>query len=397
MISRGFYWLRRVGLGVVAVLMAGFAASAYAAGGISKTDIEVTQGAERIVLYASHPFVIKKHFLLSGPERLVVDVQHMAHGKGVGLSRQYQGSLLKGVRFGQFDPQTSRIVIDLGRAPSQYRVEAPSQREDQGYRMMITLAGGGLAAGGQAPVGGGSFAPVPMDKPADAAQEAKKPVIVIDAGHGGKDVGAIGGSGTREKVVTLQYAQSLRETLAASGRYRVVMTRDDDTYLFLHDRVKIARDNKADVFISIHADSNPRADAKGFSIYTVSETASDAEAAALAARENKADIIGGIDLSTEDKAVADILIDLAQRETKNKASDLADIIVANMHPKVPLLTNTHRYAGFRVLKAPDTPSVLLEIGFLTNSSDEQRILSRENREKFNQSMLQGLDAYFKGR
>ncbi len=357
---------------------------------IHKTDVESLPMNERVIFYANAPFVIQKQFQLQNPDRMVIDLQRIASGKGVGLSASYQGATLAGIRFGQYSPTTSRIVMDLAQPAMEMKAVAMPERSDQGYMLQVVYR---VKDGAKAPATG-EFKAVPTEKPLAAAQEASKPVIVLDAGHGGKDVGAIGGKKTLEKDITLQYAKALRDVLQASGRYRVIMTREDDRYLFLHDRVKIARDHKADVFMSIHADSNPRRDAKGFSIYTVSETASDAEAAALAARENKADIIGGIDLSIEDAAVADILIDLAQRETKNKASDLADIIVAKMHSKVPLLKNTHRFAGFRVLKAPDTPSVLLEIGFLSNAQDESRIHSRENREVFNQSLLRALDAYF---
>jgi len=173
----------------------------------------------------------------------------------------------------------------------------------------------------------------------------------------------------------------------------VTRTRADDTFIALMDRVKRARDAKGELFISLHADSNPRPSARGFSIYTLSETASDDEAEALAAQENKSDIIGGVDLTTEDKDVASILIDLAQRESMNKSTSLADSVMENLHPKVLRLPVPHRYAGFRVLKAPDIPSVLIELGFLSNKEDERLLLTHEYETIISQSIVKAIDDY----
>ncbi|MCH2546148.1 MAG: N-acetylmuramoyl-L-alanine amidase [Alphaproteobacteria bacterium] len=233
-------------------------------------------------------------------------------------------------------------------------------------------------------------APVPVFRPQDTA----KRVVVIDAGHGGRDPGATGVKGTKEKEVTLYYAKALRDALLSTGRYDVELTRDYDTYVMLRERLAMGRRAKGDIFISVHADAAENHSTRGLSIYTLSETASDKEAAALATRENKVDIIYGMNLSSEHKDVTEILIDLAQRETKNKSTKLAEILLEALGKKVKLLPNTHRYAGFAVLKAPDVPSVLIELGFLSNRKDEALITSSNYRKELVSALVLGIDNYF---
>lgn len=233
--------------------------------------------------------------------------------------------------------------------------------------------------------------PLPPRKP----EKFSKKVIVIDAGHGGDDSGAIGHSGLQEKVVTLSIARLLADSLRASGRYVVNLTRKDDRYLPLRQRVHLARKHNADLFISIHADWTRRRSASGLSVYTLSERASDREAAALAVRENKADIITGMDLSHENKDVSSILIDLAQRQTMNRSSRLAEFVVGEMRKRVEVLQRTHRFAGFAVLKAPDIPSILVETGFLSNRSDEKKLRSKKYQIRLVKGIHEAIDAYFK--
>ncbi len=222
----------------------------------------------------------------------------------------------------------------------------------------------------------------------------KKPLIVLDAGHGGKDSGAIGVSGVYEKHLTLAMVKQLRELLLATGRYRVKLTRDKDVAVALRARRQFARSVNADLFISVHADSTRKPETRGLSIYTLSEKASDVEAEKLAERENKADIIAGIDLSGETQEVTDILIDLARRETNNHSSFFAEKVVKELREEVRLLPNTHRFAGFAVLKSPDVPSVLMEMGYLSNK-DEERLLRRADyRERLAKAAVRAIDAYF---
>lgn len=231
--------------------------------------------------------------------------------------------------------------------------------------------------------------PAPVRKPGTAY----KPLIVIDPGHGGIDPGAISRNGTREKDVTLRYARELKRALEYTGRYRVHLTRGDDRYLRLRERIAIAHKVKGDLFISLHADSAPNRKARGLSVYTLSEDASDEEAAMLAQRENKVDILSGMDLSDQSEEVTGILIDLAQRETLNKSSVLADFVIKELAEKVAMARNTHRYAGFAVLKAPDIPSILLEMGFLSNHQDEKLIASRQYRDTLVASIVKAIDQF----
>jgi N-acetylmuramoyl-L-alanine amidase len=244
--------------------------------------------------------------------------------------------------------------------------------------------------------------PTPKSKPARDPQveqntisEEEKPMIVIDAGHGGIDPGAIGADERREKDVVLALAQDLRDSLLKSGRYRVEMTRSKDTFISLKDRVHFARVKKADLFISIHADSIHRTDVRGSSVYTLSKEASDAQTAKLAEKENSADLIAGVDLSVEDEQIAFILGDFLMTETLNQSKFFANTLVASMKDaNVSVLDNTHRYAGFAVLKAPDIPSVLVEAGFMSNKKESRLLAQKEHRKKIIGALKDGIDAYF---
>jgi N-acetylmuramoyl-L-alanine amidase len=244
--------------------------------------------------------------------------------------------------------------------------------------------------------------PIPQRKPQSQNQSPPqgraagggRRVIVIDAGHGGKDPGAVGPTGTREKDITLRAALELRDALSRTGRYTVYMTRSDDRFIILQHRTRIAQRHKADLFISLHADSHARSSAHGLSVYTLSETASDREAAALAARENKADLIGGVDLRSESSEVSSILIDLVQRETMNLSAKYAQTLVATMSRRIAILPNPHRFAGFMVLKAPDTPSVLVEMGFISNQKEEWQLKQRSYRSKIVDGIIEATDRYF---
>jgi N-acetylmuramoyl-L-alanine amidase len=220
------------------------------------------------------------------------------------------------------------------------------------------------------------------------------PLVYIDPGHGGPDPGTIGHDGTYEKNVTLAVAKELERQLLATGRYRVKLTRENDTYVPLRERFWMARADHADIFISLHADSSFVGDPRGLSVYTLSETSSDAEAAALATKENKSDLIAGVDLSKQSTAVTSILIDLAQRETKNLSAHFAELLVNELGKVTTLLPNTHRFAGFAVLKAPDIASVLIEMGYLSNVQDEGLLLSAPHRAKLAGAMLRAIDGYF---
>jgi N-acetylmuramoyl-L-alanine amidase len=242
----------------------------------------------------------------------------------------------------------------------------------------------------------------PETKPAEVAKRPNdgRPLIVIDPGHGGPDTGTIASSGEMEKAIVLEFAQTLSEKLQKSGKYRVTMTRDDDRFVPLGERVRMARAQGAALLISIHADalaSRNEADVRGATIYTVSDSASDDEAARLAEQENKADAIAGVDLSAEPEEVADILIDLTQRETKNFSAHFARAVVGELKNAAKLHKHPLKAAGFKVLKAPDVPSVLIELGYVSNKQDLKLMTSDGWRERASGAVAQAVTTYFSTR
>lgn len=246
----------------------------------------------------------------------------------------------------------------------------------------------------------GSAGVVALNMATEALAQARAKVpfkphlVVLDPGHGGIDPGAIGRSGTYEKDVALATAREVARQLEATRRYRVRLTRDDDEFIPLPERVARARAAGGELFLSVHADALPNAHMRGASIYTLSEQASDRQTAALAARENKADLIAGIDLSRHEPVVSEILLDLARRQTNNLSIQLARQLVTELGHQVPMLSNSHRSAGFAVLKAPDIPSALIEIGCLSNR-DEERLLQRAAyQRKVANGLVRSVNDYF---
>ncbi|HEY7811233.1 MAG TPA: N-acetylmuramoyl-L-alanine amidase [Allosphingosinicella sp.] len=227
------------------------------------------------------------------------------------------------------------------------------------------------------------------------ARSAERPLVVLDPGHGGKDPGANSPFGNRrEKDVTLAIAAAIRDALASSGRVRVAMTRENDRFIVLRDRYEIARRMGADLFISIHADAAPSNDgARGATIYTLSEVASDKEAASLAEQQNGSDRIGGAALG-DDASVNRILIDLAQRESMNISADFAALLRREAEPFFPFRPEYHRFASLIVLKAPDVPSILFETGYLTNAADSAYIQSEEGRRQIALGMKSAIETHF---
>ena len=226
-------------------------------------------------------------------------------------------------------------------------------------------------------------------------KDSSLPLVVLDAGHGGHDPGAISPHGGKfEKDVTLAIAKSIRSELLKTGRIRVALTRESDAFLVLQDRYGIARKMNADLFISIHADSAENPEASGGTVYTLSEVASDREAQRMAARENKSDIINGINLGRADANVSSILIDLTQRETMNISADFAKLLLRESRPNMRIRTNSHRFASFIVLKAPDMPSVLFETGYLSNEGDVEFLGSEAGQKKVARSVASAVQVHF---
>jgi N-acetylmuramoyl-L-alanine amidase len=340
-------------------------------------------------------------FALGNPYRVIVDAADVSFQMPPGLGKEQRG-LVTAYRYGLFAPGKSRIVIDVSGPfliDKSFVLEA---RDDQPARLVIDLVPTDEATFQtklrEVKQASAASTPVPFPEPPTRPADAK-PIIVLDPGHGGVDPGTSSESGVTEKEVVLQFAKELRQKLVATGRYEVHLTREDDTFLPLKERVAIAQKKGAGLFLSIHADYFPARidDARGATIYTLSERASDEEARALAAKENFSDAIAGVELpSDSDELVANILIDLAQRETQNRSVVFARSIVGELAAKnkSALHTKRLRSAGFRVLKAPDVPSVLLELGFLSNPDDEKLLTSAAWRDRMGDSVTAAVDGYF---
>jgi N-acetylmuramoyl-L-alanine amidase len=338
-------------------------------------------------------------FAMGKPYRVIVDAADVSFQMPPGIGKEPRG-LVTAFRYGLFAPGKSRIVLDVSGPFLIDKSFVLEPRDDQPARLVIDLVPtdektfqASLKKAREAGVEKASL-PIPQApvRPADA-----KPIVVLDPGHGGVDPGTSSASGVTEKEVVLQFAKELRAKLLATGRYEVYLTREDDTFLPLRDRVAFAQKKGASLFLSIHADYFPAKidDARGATVYTLSEEASDDEARELAAKENFSDAIAGVALPDEsDEVVANILIDLAQRETQNRSTVFARSIVGELAGKSVLHTKRMRSAGFRVLKAPDVPSVLLELGFLSNPDDEKELTSERWRDRMANSVTEAIDGYF---
>lgn len=240
-------------------------------------------------------------------------------------------------------------------------------------------------------VDGSSTQPVPR-----ASLTPTRQVVVLDPGHGGKDPGAIGHAHTLEKDIVLEVARRIQQRLEASERYEVVMTRKDDTFVRLRDRIDLARHSEGELFVSLHADSLPEAPAVyGAAVYTLSERASNQEAASLAQKENRADILGGVDLTEHEELVRKILIDLAQRDANDHSIRLAEQMLEELDDVTRMALSRRQQAGFVVLRSPDMPSVLIELGYVSNGLDELRLADGSYQEQLAAAIADAIDRYFK--
>ncbi len=344
-------------------------------------------------------------FVLDDPYRVVIDIPqldfHLPHGSGT-TGR----GLVKAFRYGMVMPGGSRMVFDLTGPARIANATMLDAANDQPPRLVLELEEVDRPAFLQSlhagrpelkPAVSDSMATLAPQPAAPAKPEGppdSRPVVVIDPGHGGVDNGTRSGE-EMEKNLVLAFGLALRDRLEKSGKYRVVMTRSDDTFIPLDDRVKVAHSQAAALFVSIHADYLPRGegDAQGATIYTVSDKASDAEAERLAESENRADAIGGVDLREEPTEVADILIDLAQRETRTFSNRFARLLMGEMKGAVRMHKHPLKSAGFRVLKAPDVPSVLVELGYVSNKGDLEHLVSESWRSRTVAAIGQAVDVF----
>jgi len=360
------------------------------------------QDRTRFVVEVSDP-VAMRTFTLSNPNRVVIDMPVVQWHLDA-PPRPVGNGIVRSYRYGLFRSGNSRFVIDLNAPVSVSNALVVPPTGGYGYRIVIDLfrttqdkfdkSSGwpaDLKAREAAAALLASLPPTNQELPA----MAEKRVIVIDAGHGGIDSGTNGVNGLLEKDVVLDEAQRLGRVLAHRPDYVVHLTRDSDVYIPLKERVNIGRSWRADLFISLHADSNPDPNVTGLSVYTLSESGSDREAAALARKENQSDVIAGVDLSGGNSAVAPILIDLAQRDTMNRSSRFAEGAVTMLARTTTILPRQpHRSAAFVVLKAPDVPSVLIELGYLSNGTDAEAMNSAHWRNGVAQAIGDAIDRYF---
>ncbi len=363
-------------------------ATAFRLGGDESDTRFVMDLSRKIELHA---------FTLADPYRVVLDIPQVTFALPPKAGEQGRG-LIKAFRFGLMMPGGSRMVFDLSKPVRIEKAFVMAAADGAPARLVLELT----------PTDRESFLRrIALDEKAmhvelpprhepKADTGDSRPLVVLDPGHGGIDTGTESPGGVMEKNIVLAFAKRLRDRLEKSGKYRVVMTRTDDTFVPLGERVRIARDAGAALFMSIHADSMPHheGDAQGATVYTLSEKASDPEAAKVAEEENRADVIAGVDLKTEPDDVAGILIDLAQRETKTFSVQFAHDLVGELKTATRLHQDPIKSAGFRVLRAPDVPSVLVELGYVSNQDDLKSLTSDSWRDRTADAVAKAIDVYF---
>lgn len=402
-VGKTWHW-RRMALASLAVLTCWLSAAPGFAATVQR--VEVT--GDRIVVRFDRAVANASSLIIDSPRRIALDVPGAAPG-----ARLERGGPVAGIRQAPRGGG-ARIVFDLNRPA----IISEGRFGKEGRELTLELrtvdddvfarAADGRSLTFRSPLAwlrGDTPPPksARMAVPASSRRlvlprvsgDADRPLVVIDAGHGGHDPGALGQRGEREKDVTLRIAKAIREELLKSGKVRVALTRDDDRFLVLQERYGVARKLGANLFISIHCDSvGENSSATGASIYTLSEVASDKQAARLAARENKADIIGGVDLADAAEDVSSILIDLTQRETMNSSANFARLLGRESSGLVPFKANYHRMASLLVLKAPDMPSVLFETGYISNPQDLAFIDSSDGRERIAKGVRRAVEIHF---
>lgn len=399
----GMNSLLRTTVAGLASLFVGLGHPAMAAGGRPVAHELVVTGSEAVTvlelkLDSRVEFAVQA---LGTPYRLVIDLPEVDFALPDGAGRSGAG-LVKAYRFGLFAPGRSRIVIDVDRP---FLVEPPRWTKAVGgrQRLVVTIAASDAARfkaalkpkGEAGEVTGAVINSIPKPRLADPRKQ--RPVVVIDAGHGGIDSGAVSPIGTKEKDIVLALALKLRDKLKESGRYKVVLTRDRDVFIPLHGRVAIATEKGANLFVSIHADSAEDGRyyaARGATIYTRSERASDEAARLLALKENSSDILAGVEVLEDGDTLTNILMDLTLRETRGLSNDFAGGVIGEFKSRTKLTSEPHRQAAFVVLKSPQFPSALIEIGFISNREDEKSLKSEQWRDQMATSIAASIDRFF---
>jgi N-acetylmuramoyl-L-alanine amidase len=370
--------------------------------------LEQKNDRTRLIFELTGP-VRAETFPVSAPDRIIVDLPEVAFRIDPAIGRAKDApsgeALVKSYRFGQFAPGRSRVVIDLSRPAKVLGAESVNRSE--GARLEIDLAPTDAAKFSEAAAehAHNAAAPQASQDPQGAPPLSPQadnnpsplPLVVIDPGHGGVDVGAASKHGELEKNIVLEFARTLKAKIEAQGRLRTLLTRSDDVFIALDDRVRFARQAGAALFISIHADTLGEASVQGATIYTVASRASDAESARIAEKENFSDQAAGLEQQAAAEEIGDILFDLTRRETRAHSRDFAAKLVGKWRDAGSLNKNPSRSASFVVLKAHDVPSVLLELGYLSSEKDLANLTSAQWRERAAGTTAEAIEAYFAAR
>ena len=383
--TRRFFLKRISRFGLSAALLLG-TQPAFAKPRSTLTGIRIAQSAEdhtRVVFDLSSEF---KHnlFTLADPHRIVIDIDNTRKSQAIEISERTT-NLMRGLRSASKDGGRLRVVIDL---KSKVRPRSFALKPDgkSGHRLVVDLHATNLS-------------PTPIKTSQQQRNQRKeKFVIALDAGHGGRDPGAIGRNGTREKDVALAVARKMQTLINRTPGYRAVLTRQSDQFISLRNRVKKAREAEADIFISLHADAFHKSHVKGASVYALSLRGASSEAARWAAKkENASDLIGGISLDDKDDLIASVLLDLSQTATIQDSLELGSDVLKNLGKVAPLNKSNVQQAGFAVLKAPDMPSILIETAFLSNPAEEKKLRNPKHQQRLARAVFDGIQAHLKNR
>jgi N-acetylmuramoyl-L-alanine amidase len=389
-----------VGTALVGSALPGLAFASEAPGSVAAVGTRIEAAADhfRLVFELTGGVKASAH-PSANPARVIVDLPEVAFRIDPHEGRApANAKLIKSYRYGQFAPGRSRVVVDLA-APARI-VKAESEPVGDGARLIIELAPTSEAqfnAAAAESVAALTHAEPAAVETAAAVTPSDKPVVVIDPGHGGVDMGATGKHGEQEKAIVFEFARALAAKVEAGGRLKAVLTRTEDIFLPLNERVRIAHANNAALFLSIHADTLAEGHVEGATVYTVSAKASDAEAAKIAEKENLADRAAGLDRKEDAEQVGDILFELTQRETRAFSAQFSLTLISHWKQAGSLNKNPARAAGFVVLKSYDVPSVLLELGYLSSEKDLARLTSPDWRDHAAGKAAEAIEAFFAAR
>jgi N-acetylmuramoyl-L-alanine amidase len=384
-IARRLFLKRLARYGVSAALFTG-GGKVFAGSEVALTGIRISQKSEdhtRVVFDLSSG-VKYKLFTLSNPPRVVVDLKGTRESNTFFISNA-ETNLMRTLRSANKSSGDLRVVLDLNSkvSPRSFSLQPDGS---SGHRVVIDLHSSNLG-------------PTPIKTSQREQPKRKKEyIIAVDAGHGGRDPGAVGKKGTREKDITLAVAKKIKVLINRTPGYRAVLTRDSDRYIALRNRVKIARDNQADLFLSIHADSFKSPKVEGGSVYALSLSGASSEAAKwIAEKENASDLFGGISLDDKDDLIASVLLDLSQTATIQDSRELGSSVLKQMGKVSKLNNKKVQHAGFAVLKAPDMPSILIETAFLSNPKEERKLRSSKHQQKLANAIFSGIKVHLKNR